>query len=120
MKDTGFETTAKQRAREANLHVRKSDGTLLAQAAGKADEPHSHSGGGGIYSTAPDYLTLLQALLNGGSFNGARILRPETVALMSSNQTGDIEAGRMKTTTRRCPTMSTSSRASGCDGRSAT
>ena len=57
-----------------------------------------HSGGGGIYSTAPDYLTLLQALLNGGTLNGAKILKPETVALMSTNQTGDIEAGHMKTT----------------------
>src|SRR6201996_6513886 len=98
MKDTGFEITASQRAREANLHVHKADGTLMAKPLEKANEPHSHSGGGGIYSTAPDYLTLLQALLNGGSFNGARILKPETIALMSSNQTADIEAGHMKTT----------------------
>jgi CubicO group peptidase (beta-lactamase class C family) len=98
MKDTGFEITSSQRTREANLHVHKADGTLIAKPLEKANEPHSHSGGGGIYSTAPDYLTLLQALLNGGTFNGAQILRPETVALMSSNQTGDIEAGHMKTT----------------------
>jgi CubicO group peptidase (beta-lactamase class C family) len=98
LKDTAFEINAAERAREANLHVREADGTLLAKPLEKADEPHSHSGGGGIYSTAPDYLTLLQALLNGGSLNGAQILKPETVALMSSNQTGDIEAGRMKTT----------------------
>jgi CubicO group peptidase (beta-lactamase class C family) len=98
MKDTGFEITSAQRAREANLHVHKADGTLAAKPLEKANEPHSHSGGGGIYSTAPDYLTLLQALLNGGSFNGAQILKPETVALMASNQTGDIEAGHMKTT----------------------
>ena len=98
MKDTGFEVNAAQRAREANLHVHKTDGTLLAKPLEKPNEPHSHSGGGGIYSTAPDYLTLLQALLNGGSFNGLEILKPETVALMSRNQTGDIEAGHMKTT----------------------
>ena len=98
MKDTGFELSAAQRAREANLHVHKADGTLMAKPLEKANEPHSHSGGGGIYSTAPDYLTLLQALLNGGSFNGVQILKPETVALMSGNQTGDIEAGHMKTT----------------------
>ena len=98
MKNTGFEITASQHAREANLHVRKADGTLQAKPLEKANEPHSHSGGGGIYSTAPDYLTLLRALLNGGSLNGAQILKPETVALMSGNQTGDIEAGRMKTT----------------------
>ena len=98
MTNTGFETSAGQRAREANLHVRKADGTLQVKPLEKANEPHSHSGGGGIYSTAPDYLTLLQALLNGGSLSGAQILKPETVALMSTNQTGDIEAGHMKTT----------------------
>jgi CubicO group peptidase (beta-lactamase class C family) len=103
MKDTEFETTAAQRAREANLHVHKADGTLMAKPLEKANEPHSHSGGGGIYSTAPDYLRLLQALLNGGSLNGVQILKPETVALMSSNQTGDVEAGHMKTTS---PTLS--------------
>jgi len=98
MKDTCFETNAGERAREANLHVRKSDGTLQAKPLEKANEPHSHSGGGGIYSTAPDYLTLLQAFLNRGSLNGAQILKPETIALMSANQTGDIEAGHMRTT----------------------
>ena len=55
------------------------------------------SGGGGIYSTAPDYLTLLQALLNGGSFRGTTILQPETVASMSANQIGNLEAGILKT-----------------------
>jgi methyl acetate hydrolase len=56
------------------------------------------SGGGGIYSTAPDYLTLLQALLNGGSLRGAGILRRDTVTLMSTNQIGDLQAGILKTT----------------------
>jgi CubicO group peptidase (beta-lactamase class C family) len=56
------------------------------------------SGGGGIYSTAPDYLTLLQALLNGGSLRETGILRPETVALMSANQIGNLEVGILKTT----------------------
>ena len=51
-----------------------------------------------LHSTAPDYLTLLRALLHGGSFNGARILRTETVALMGQNQIGNIQAGLMKTT----------------------
>jgi CubicO group peptidase (beta-lactamase class C family) len=36
-------------------------------------------------------------LLNGGTLNGARVLRPETVALMNRNQTGEIETGRLKT-----------------------
>jgi len=63
----------------------------------KLTVPTAFSGGGGIYSTAPDYLTLLQALLNGGSLRGAGILRPETVASMARNQIGNIEAGHLKT-----------------------
>jgi methyl acetate hydrolase len=98
MKDTGFTVTDQQRAREASLHLRKADGTLVAQPIEKRTIPKVFSGGGGIYSTAPDYLTLLQALLSGGSLAGKSILRPETVVLMSANQIGNIEAGIMKTT----------------------
>ncbi|WP_426438035.1 serine hydrolase domain-containing protein [Bradyrhizobium genosp. P] len=98
MNDTRFTITELQRAREAHLHVRQSDGTLLAQPQEKHAAPTTFSGGGGIYSTAPDYLTLLQTLLNGGSHAGKTILRPQTVALMADNQIGDLEAGVMKTT----------------------
>jgi CubicO group peptidase (beta-lactamase class C family) len=98
MNDTDFNITERQQAREANLHTRKSDGTLVAQPKEKLIVETSFSGGGGIYSTAPDYLKLLQALLNGGSRNGADILKPKTAALMSQNQIGDIPAGIMKTT----------------------
>jgi CubicO group peptidase (beta-lactamase class C family) len=64
-----------------------------------AQEPEFHMGGGGLYSTAPDYIAFLQMLLQGGSLNGARILKPETVALMGENHIGDLEAGVLKTTT---------------------
>jgi methyl acetate hydrolase len=97
MNDTAPTITEKQRARQASLHRRGADGKLAPQPFEKLNEPTSFSGGGGIYSTAPDYLTLLQALLNGGSFRGAGILRPETVALMAKNQIGNIEAGHLKT-----------------------
>ena len=97
MNDTAPTITERQRARQASLHRRGGDGRLVPQPFEKLNEPISFSGGGGIYSTAPDYLTLLQALLNGGSFRGASILRPETVALMGKNQIGSIEAGRLKT-----------------------
>ena len=57
-------------------------------------------GGGGLYGTARDYLAFLQMLMHGGEFNGARILRPETVAQMSKNNIGDINSSRgvLKTT----------------------
>jgi CubicO group peptidase (beta-lactamase class C family) len=98
MKDTGFTITEQQRGREANLHFRKANGTFVSKPIEKQTPPKVFSGGGGIYSTAPDYLTLLQALLNGGNLAGKSILRPETVALMAANQIGNIEAGIMKTT----------------------
>ena len=98
MNDTGFALNAAQRAREANLHVRETSGHLAPQPLERQVPQASFSGGGGIYSTAVDYLTLLQALLNGGSLRGAEILRPATVALMGENQIGNLEAGHMKTT----------------------
>ena len=42
------------------------------------------SGGGGLVSTAADYLRFCQMLLNGGELDGARILRPETIQLMTT------------------------------------
>ncbi|VIO80928.1 Esterase EstB [Bradyrhizobium ivorense] len=98
MNDTGFAISEPQRAREAHLHVRRSDGTLKPEPLERHTSPRTVSGGGGLYSTAPDFLILLQALLNGGSLAGTSILRPRTLALMATNQIGDLAAGVMKTT----------------------
>jgi methyl acetate hydrolase len=97
MNDTGFVITEKQRARQASLHVRDASGKLVPKPFEKLAPPVTFSGGGGIYSTAPDYLILLQALLNGGGLRRASILRPDTVAMMSTNQIGNIEAGILRT-----------------------
>jgi CubicO group peptidase (beta-lactamase class C family) len=43
------------------------------------------SGGGGLVSTAADYLKFCQMMLNGGKANGVRFLSPKTIALMTSN-----------------------------------
>ncbi|HLZ06024.1 MAG TPA: serine hydrolase domain-containing protein [Bradyrhizobium sp.] len=98
MHDTTVNLSASQRAREASVHRRNANGSFKAEPQEKPTVVTSFTGGGGIYSTAPDYLTLLQALLNGGSLRGTTLLKPETVALMSENQIGDLEAGIMKTT----------------------
>ncbi len=47
---------------------------------------HYFSGGVGLSSTAFDYATFMQMLLNGGVYNGHRILSPRTVQLMTSSQ----------------------------------
>ena len=99
MHDTAFVITAAQQSREASGHRRMPDGSLMAEPRERLITPRRpFSGGGGIYSTAPDYLTFIRTLLHGGVRDGARILRPETVALMGRNQIGKLEAGRMSTT----------------------
>jgi CubicO group peptidase (beta-lactamase class C family) len=47
--------------------------------------PSFVSGGGGLCSTAADYLTFCRALLNGGELGGVRLIGPKTLALMTSN-----------------------------------
>jgi CubicO group peptidase (beta-lactamase class C family) len=47
--------------------------------------PSFISGGGGLCSTAADYLTFCRALLNGGELGGVRLLGPKTLALMTTN-----------------------------------
>ena len=47
--------------------------------------PTLYSGGGGLCSTASDYLTFCRALLNGGELGGVRLLGPKTLRLMASN-----------------------------------
>jgi len=98
MNDTAFVLKPQQREREASAHRRGPGGALTAEPLEQNSPRQSFSGGGGIYSTAPDYLTLLRALLAGGALNGVRILRPETVALMGQNQIGEIDVGVLKTT----------------------
>jgi CubicO group peptidase (beta-lactamase class C family) len=49
------------------------------------------SGGAGLTSSAADYARFLQMLLNGGQWNGTRILKPATVREMTSNQIGDLK-----------------------------
>src|SRR5262245_7450645 len=97
MKDTGYITSTEQRARQARVHQRQADGTLVPQPLETPFTPEFWSGGGPLYSTAPDYLTFLQMLLHDGRYKGAQVLRPDTVALMAKNHIGTIPAGIMKT-----------------------
>ena len=48
-------------------------------------EPPFLSGGGGLVSTAADYLRFTQMLARGGELDGARLLGPRTVAYMTRN-----------------------------------
>src|SRR5262249_27794571 len=59
MKDSGFVAAPEQRARQASVHLRKDDGSLDPQPLETPFTPEFYAGGGGLYSTAPDYLIFL-------------------------------------------------------------
>jgi CubicO group peptidase (beta-lactamase class C family) len=53
-------------------------------------------GGGGLYATAPDYIRFLRMLLNGGTLDGTRVLKAETVKTMGENHIGDLNVLPLK------------------------
>lgn len=90
MRDTAFRIRGDMRDRLVTVYRRGPDGAL--QALGSDGlmamfEPEALFlwGSGGLLSTPDDFLRFAQMLLNGGDLDGARILRPETVALMTRN-----------------------------------
>lgn len=92
MTDTTFHLSPEQQKRLVPLYKRdkdqwKPDVDLLG--AGNPALKYL-SGAGGLVSTAHDYMQFEEMLLNHGTLNGHRILRPETVTLMSSNQVGAL------------------------------
>jgi CubicO group peptidase (beta-lactamase class C family) len=98
MTDTMFLIGSAQKARMAQKYHRQADGSLKAAPNDIhiSQRPEFFMGGGGLISTPRNYLAFLQMLLNGGSFNGARVLKPETVALMGQNSIGAINVVTLK------------------------
>lgn len=97
MKDSGFVIRPDMRERLASMHARQPDGSLAAVPFEIPQQPEFFMGGGGLYSTGPDYLIFLRTLLCGGRLGEAQILRPETVAEMNRNQIGDLTVRPLKT-----------------------
>jgi CubicO group peptidase (beta-lactamase class C family) len=91
MVDTAFYVPKEKLNRFAEFYNYDKDGKL--QVVGVKDglnhdfaaKPALSSGGGGLVSTATDYMRFCQMLLNGGQFDGVRILSPLTVELMRTN-----------------------------------
>lgn len=89
MKDTGFHVPESELERFAANYGPGGDSGLRvidAPATSRYAKPATFfSGGGGLVSTAEDYLRFCQMLVNGGELGGTRILRRETVEDMTSN-----------------------------------
>jgi CubicO group peptidase (beta-lactamase class C family) len=97
MVDTAFHVPAAKHSRFAANYARGPDNTLVMiddPATSRYREPRSIcSGGGGLVSTAADYMRFCQFMLNKGELDGARLLGRKTIELMTSNHLrGDMAA----------------------------
>jgi CubicO group peptidase (beta-lactamase class C family) len=90
MRDTSFLVPESSRDRVATIYTTTGAAagplTALPRTFGSATY---FSGGGGLFSTARDYSRFSQMLLSGGEFEGKRLVKRDTLALMTSNQIGD-------------------------------
>jgi len=96
MSDTAFECEGPLSARLAGAQAVTPEGWRTIPL---APPPHPQVYGMGhcLYGTAPDYIRFLRMILNGGALDGARVLRPETLRLMTENQIGARDVTPMRT-----------------------
>jgi CubicO group peptidase (beta-lactamase class C family) len=94
MHDTSFILPPEKFERRVTGYRRQPGGTWLPSERKPPTPPTSFNGGGGLLSTAPDYIRFMQMILK----KGAGVLSHETIKLMSNNQIGDVRAGILKTT----------------------
>jgi CubicO group peptidase (beta-lactamase class C family) len=89
MTDTAFWCPPEKIGRFASCYMPNGSGGLKLQDDGGrstyAKPPSLESGGGGLVSTAHDYMRFCRMMLNGGTLDGVQILSPKTVALFSLN-----------------------------------
>lgn len=97
MRDSRFFLPAAQRDRLAAVYAPTDNGGIVRAGEGSlgqgsyVDGPRTaFSGGAGLLSTASDYARFLQMLLDGGTLDGARVLAPATVALMTRDHLGTL------------------------------
>ena len=94
MAETGFFVKPENADRLARQYQPRQDGTLARTDTGAfLNPPKFLSGGGGLTSTAGDYMKFVQMHLNGGELNGKRVLSEEAVEIMRSNQLPDAVPG---------------------------
>ena len=90
MHDTSFLLRNDMAQRLVDTHVRGPDGKPVAITF-EVEEGEFHSGGAGLFSTGLDYLAFTRMLLAGGTLDGVKVLREETVKLMTHNAIGDLD-----------------------------
>ena len=96
MHDTAFRITPAMRARLAKMHQRDAQGAVAPLPDFEIpQQPEFEMGGGGLYSSAADYARFLMMVLNDGQLDGHRVLRPDTLAQMATDQIPGLEVQSM-------------------------
>ncbi|HZT78124.1 MAG TPA: serine hydrolase domain-containing protein [Vicinamibacterales bacterium] len=85
MNDTAFYVPKEKLARFSEVHKGAGASLALDPRMDPTVVPLGPSGGGGLFSTAPDYARFCEMLLEGGQLNGVRLLAPRTVEMMRTN-----------------------------------
>jgi CubicO group peptidase (beta-lactamase class C family) len=93
MKDTGFIVPADKQSRLVTLYEETPQGLSRIGTPAWLDTKTLFSGGGGLYSTAEDYLQFAQMLANGGELNGKRVLSRKSVEMMTAVHAPDTLPG---------------------------
>jgi len=91
MSDTGFFISPDKRNRAATMYRLDQHNVLQHDVMGPipVKEPRFCQGGAGLVSTADDYLKFIRMLLGGGTVDGTRVLSPESVTAMRTDQLTD-------------------------------
>jgi CubicO group peptidase (beta-lactamase class C family) len=89
MSDTGFTVPADKRSRLATLYSAALD-KGLTRAQPLPTDTRMFSAASGLFSTASDYVRFCQMLLNGGTFEGHRLLSRKTIELMTARHSDPI------------------------------
>ena len=100
MKETGYNLTPELQKKVMVVYGFDADTTLQRLEKQPSMSGNTiYSGVNALFCSAKDYLSFARMLLNRGELNGKRVLKPETVDLMATDQTGGIQF-RLDTTSR--------------------
>ncbi len=100
MTDTFFNVPEAKQPRRVTVHSRQ-DGRADAPLVERPLQPQRpvtrFNGGGGLFSTAADYVRFERMILNGGTLDGTRVLAADSVATMERNQIDGVGVRALKT-----------------------
>ena len=104
MRDTGFAVPREKKIRQAGTYGFDEAGCLKPRQGGpgasfmpeRPEDMAYESGGQGLWSTLDDYLAFARMFLGAGAADGVRLLRPEALALMTTNRLTESQRAKSK------------------------